>query len=254
MQGTWLALISGIIIGLSLTKTALSFYKLKSNVLCFPKETSRYALKKEKIVFKPVSRKGFFLYRKKQVEEKQEGTVSETLQNFSLKGTIICSECKESIAFIEVPSKQVVSVRVGEEVEGYLVKSISESEVILEKNGKTFVLTSEEKEENGVNVKETETKRLKREEILEEISSGKFLRYINILPVEGGLKVLYVRRNSFIYEMGIRPGDIIEAVNGIPLKTPEDAFSAFEKLKSSEVIVLTLKRRGREIELRYELD
>jgi general secretion pathway protein C len=69
-----------------------------------------------------------------------------------------------------------------------------------------------------------------------------------------GLKVTYVKPNSLIYRLGLRRGDIITNINDISIRTPEDSFSAFERLKNSDSVTITVLRNGSKVELRYELE
>jgi general secretion pathway protein C len=157
-------------------------------------------------------------------------------------------------------------VTVGEEINGFKVKEIAPEYVIFSRDGKEIQLRLFKTKANQSSKISTvspissiskRTYTVKRSEIIKEISSGKFLRYINILPVEkpqSGLKVIYVNPRSFIYKLGIRPGDIIVSINNIAIRTPEDSFSAFEQLKSSDSVTITVYRNRKQVTLHYELE
>ncbi len=209
-----------------------------------------------------IEKEGFFLSpreeKKAAVKQQVETVVSP--ENLKLKGTIMCSECRKSIAIIEdKEAKKTNVVSEGKTVAGFKVVKVLPDKVLLKKNGKEFVLfLFEEEKEHKIKKKVaiSEVVRIEREKVMKEIGSGEFLKYINIIPVKTpveGLKVNYVNRRSFIYELGIRPGDIIVAINDIHIKTPEDSFSAFEQLKSAEEVTVTVFRRGKTVKLRYEL-
>ena len=197
-------------------------------------------------------------------EDKEEEVII-NLENFVLKGTIVCSQCGHSIVILkDTKTGKTITVSEGKEIEGFKVLKVYPDYVLLSRNGKEYVLRLFKKEEasgkriNTVSNSSTSGNvfKVKRKEVVEEISSGKFLKYINITPSTKpeGLKVNYVSRRSFIYKLGIRPGDVITSINDIHLKTPEDSFSAFEQLKNSDSITVTVVRRGREVKLHYELE
>ncbi len=221
-----------------------------SNISCKKKSLSYDILVEREGFFKPVE-------KLKPKTTTLEGTVS--LNDYKLKGTVVNNP---SLAILE-KGKSTKILYEGDYFEGFKLKKIYPDRVVFSKNGKDVVLMlikiNQEKLKSSNRVVDSRGGNrffVKRSEILEEISSGKFLRYINIVPVQNppGLKVNYVNRNSFIYKLGIRPGDVIISINDIRIKTPEDSFSAFEKLKNADSITITVLRGGREEKLHYELE
>jgi len=209
-----------------------------------------------------VEREGFFLQKGKgapKEEKRVEKEVIKTLGSYTLKGTVVCSECGHSIAILKDEKGKTVVISEGEEVEGYTLKKVYPQRVILKKGKKEFILElEEEKKESSQKTpqtKEAQTYTVNKREIIEQLSSGDFLKYINIVPSKEpeGLKVIYVNPRSFIYKLGIKPGDVIVSINDVTLKTPEDSFAAFEKLKSADNITITLIRKGKEVKLHYQL-
>ncbi|SMP04496.1 general secretion pathway protein C [Desulfurobacterium pacificum] len=223
-------------------------------------------------IFTPLEKEGFFKSPSKNLKQTsaslpQKQTVTFNLDNYVLKGTIICSQCKHSIALLkDMKTGKTQPVTVGEEINGFKVKEIAPEYVIFSRDGKEIQLRLFKTKANQSSKISTvspissiskRTYTVKRSEIIKEISSGKFLRYINILPVEkpqSGLKVIYVNPRSFIYKLGIRPGDIIVSINNIAIRTPEDSFSAFEQLKSSDSVTITVYRNRKQVTLHYELE
>ena len=59
-----------------------------------------------------------------------------------------------------------------------------------------------------------------------------------------GFRVSDVAEGAKIYELGVRTGDIIKSVNGIPIRSPQDALSAFQELQSNANVKLELERQG----------
>ncbi|GAB6076705.1 hypothetical protein [Desulfurobacterium crinifex] len=213
-----------------------------------------------------IEKEGFFKspVKTEKLEPEKKEEVIINLENFVLKGTIVCSQCGHSIVILkDTKTGKTITVSEGKEIEGFKVLKVYPDYVLLSRNGKEYVLRLFKKEESkvkGINTVSNSTStnvfKVKRKEVIEEISSGKFLKYINITPYTKpeGLKINYVSRKSFIYKLGIKPGDVITSINDIHLKTPEDSFSAFEQLKNSDSITITVVRRGREVKLHYELE
>ncbi|HPJ08440.1 MAG TPA: PDZ domain-containing protein, partial [Deltaproteobacteria bacterium] len=59
-----------------------------------------------------------------------------------------------------------------------------------------------------------------------------------------GFRVSDVVEGSQIHEYGMRTGDIIRSVNGVPIRTPQDALSAYQELQSSSTVQLEVERQG----------
>ena len=211
-----------------------------------------------------VARDGFF-----QPESSTAGVtvpvMEETfsLGDYSLKGTIVCSQCSHSIAILEKNDKSEI-VSVGQEIHGYKLERVYPDRAVFSNGSREVILILKSLKEKAISNSNkveftnslTKTFTVNRKEIIDQISSGDFLRFINIVPVKdpSGLKVNYVSPRSFIYKLGIRPGDVILSINDIRIRTPEDSFSAFEQLKNADSITVVVLRNGKEVKLHYELE
>ncbi|WP_163327739.1 PDZ domain-containing protein [Desulfurobacterium thermolithotrophum] len=258
-----LNIFSVLLLSYSITLFLSSIFLLKLKP-CFNADLSfKPQFKASALPFPFLEREGFFkspikLEEKTIAPEKREVI---NLEDFTLKGTIICSQCSHSIVILkDKKTGKTLAVSEGKEIKGFKVLKIYSDYVILKKDGKEYILKLFEKEnKNSLSRLNTGSKnffQVKRKDIMNEIASGNFLRYINIVPNINpeGLKVNYVNRKSFIYKLGIKPGDVITSINDIHIKTPEDSFSAFEQLKNSDSITITVVRNGREVKLHYELE
>ncbi|TFG93578.1 MAG: PDZ domain-containing protein, partial [Syntrophobacterales bacterium] len=54
-------------------------------------------------------------------------------------------------------------------------------------------------------------------------------------------------------KMGMQNGDIIQGVNGQPIKSPDELMELYSGLKAGSAIDLSIKRRGKEQDLKYDL-
>jgi len=59
-----------------------------------------------------------------------------------------------------------------------------------------------------------------------------------------GFLVSWIRTGGVLERMGLRTGDIVTTVNGLPLASVDDAFFAYNALRDADVIVLSLLRTG----------
>jgi general secretion pathway protein C len=203
-------------------------------------------------------KKGFFYHEgseKAKAQEKKQEVLS--LSGVVLKGTLVCSECGQSFALLEdARSGKTTVLAQGAQFKGYRLKKILSDKVILEADGKEVVLKLPKVKEYFPKESKENTFKISKKKVFEEISSGEFLKYMSLMPSKNppGLKVTYVKPNSLIYRLGLRRGDIITNINDISIRTPEDSFSAFERLKNSDSVTITVLRNGSKVELRYELE
>ncbi|ADU96862.1 general secretion pathway protein C [Thermovibrio ammonificans HB-1] len=218
-----------------------------------------------------VAREGFFKPKKKTAVARPQPVKRKevfTLAGYSLKGTVVCGQCGHSIAILAAPDGRTVVLSVGSNLKNYTLKAVYPDKAVFESGGREVVLRLFKKEQQTAHSRPVNTLspqpltsstlqyKVSRKEIISQISSGDFLRYINIVPTKNppGLRVNYVNPRSFIYKLGIRPGDIITSINGIEIRTPEDSFSAFEQLKNADTVTVTVLRRGKELKLHYEIE
>jgi len=68
-----------------------------------------------------------------------------------------------------------------------------------------------------------------------------------------GFKLIGVRPNSLYRAIGIRSGDVVKAVNGEELNSPNKAIKLFEELKNEARITVELERGGRATQLNYQV-
>ncbi len=70
----------------------------------------------------------------------------------------------------------------------------------------------------------------------------------------GGFKLLSVFRNDpKVLRYGIRPGDIVRAVNGQKIVTPGDLLLVFERLKTADVLEIDVQRDGADRQFRFPI-
>lgn len=68
-----------------------------------------------------------------------------------------------------------------------------------------------------------------------------------------GFQLRMVRRNSLIAQLGLKRGDILRKVNGLPLNSPEKALQIFGQLRQAKHISIDLERGGKTMTFAYEI-
>ena len=68
-----------------------------------------------------------------------------------------------------------------------------------------------------------------------------------------GFRISEIKRGGLYENLGLLNGDILLAVNDFQLSSPESALQAFTTLQGSSFIKLNIQRRGKKIELKYNI-
>lgn len=66
-----------------------------------------------------------------------------------------------------------------------------------------------------------------------------------------GFMVSRIKSGSIFEKMGLNNGDVIRGVNGEPLQSAEKMLDLYSTMKSGSEVILNIKRRGKEEDLRY---
>ncbi len=73
------------------------------------------------------------------------------------------------------------------------------------------------------------------------------------IALQGGFRVAELRAGSFLARLGLHQGDIIERVDGRPLRSVEDAQAAYNWVRVTDHFAVDLKRDGRPLTLRFQV-
>lgn len=68
-----------------------------------------------------------------------------------------------------------------------------------------------------------------------------------------GYKIFAIKPGSIYDKIGLRNGDVIERINGIELKTPEDALQFFKELRNENRFVIDIDRDGEKLTFTYSI-
>jgi general secretion pathway protein C len=68
-----------------------------------------------------------------------------------------------------------------------------------------------------------------------------------------GFKVYAIRPGSVFAKLGMQNADLVKAINGLDMATPDKALEAYTKLKSASHLTMALERRGENVTLDYQI-
>ena len=68
-----------------------------------------------------------------------------------------------------------------------------------------------------------------------------------------GFKLYAIRPGSMFAKIGMQNADLIKAINGLDMATPDKALEAYTKLKSASHLTVMLERRNENITLDYQI-
>jgi len=170
----------------------------------------------------------------------------------------------------------------GENIDGFVLNSAGPNYAIFIKNKKEFTLPLIEKNKNKNSaikiIKSSKSESQKEstdENIVEnEYGEGKIVsrnllnsytkdikkvwKDIGIVEYKvnnklQGFKIDFVKKGSDFEKLGLRRGDLLQAVNGQELNSYKSAYSFYGEIKSIENLTLSIKRNNQEMELEYEI-
>lgn len=225
--------------------------------------------------FDPIIYRNIFKAIEKRPEKATPNTTPkiETLEPTSLKiallGTVSGSQQTAAAVIEETDKRKQGLYRVGDSVQGALVKEIFRAKVIIRVNGKDEILIMEEprsvrsdKVNKSLKIstprQTTRTITVRRADIeksLEDINS--LLSQASIRPhsTDGqadGLTVTGIKAGSIFRKMGLRNGDIVHGVSGKEIVSPDDLISLYNDLTTESDISLQIRRRGQERTINYQ--
>lgn len=212
---------------------------------------------------------------------RQTTSVKQSIQkapnNLILLGTVVASD--ESLAVISV-NNVIEVIRLKQNISGSgTLATVRRNQVeIRTPNGSLLLLEMEYSARNRANKtsgtifgipKQTQTSMVRNlgnnrwviptneaDNIRTNIAS--IIKQVRIDPhvVNGktdGFVVKRIRRNTLLDQMGIKRGDVLHAVNGVTLNSPEKGLQVFQQLREARTLNLDLKRAGKSMNFQYEI-
>ncbi len=191
------------------------------------------------------------------------------LKDIKLIGTLIFN--KERIALLKYNGNTSL-VKKGQIINGYKVTKIDKTVVYLEKNGKIYKITTDLSSRKTSISKSAKTQNItspaaESEQVIklsrglvekETADIGNLLKDVRLIPVVKngetiGFKFTYINPRSLLYKYGLRSGDLVKSINGMPVRTAEEAFKIYNMLRNENRIKLEVERNGKRKVIIYEI-
>jgi len=217
--------------------------------------------------YKSIIDKNIFGIKNQSLSSK-EAIAKEVIKPTKLKllliGTAVAGP-ENSVAIIrDLVKRQEKCYRIGDIVQGAVIKEIYRGKVILSVNGKVEVLFMKKErqhEENSTvissNNEYNPTYPLGNEKVVlrSKIKNSfrnlqKLMSGARIIPYFKGKKpygmmILNIKQGSIFEELGLKNGDIIQNINGRPLKGVDDFMILYKDINSNYKISLGIERQGK---------
>lgn len=176
-----------------------------------------------------------------------------------LKGTIT-GPSEIARAIIEESNAQKL-YRIGDTLKGATLIAIFRNKVIMDVNGQQKMLVVEEaKSGPGLASRTARTSRNPRFPVGNSVAGAsgvpdamknldQLLGSARVVPYYRGgqpygFRVSDVAEGAKVYELGVRTGDIIKSINGVPIRTPQDALNAYQELQNNTNVQMEIERQG----------
>lgn len=178
----------------------------------------------------------------------------------ALKGTI--AGPKEIARAIIEDRKEQKSYKIGDEIKGAILLAIYRNKIIVDVGGQEQMLVIEDVEAKAkASVAAAAAPRSGRparglpvpaespgltnvmKNLDEYIGKARVVPYFKG-GEPYGFRVSNLSSDAMIYELGVRSGDVIRSVNGISIRTPEDAFKAYQQFQNESSVQVELERNG----------
>lgn len=204
----------------------------------------------------------------------------ETRLKFTLKGVFADSRKENAMAIIDSGSNDEKSYRIGDVVAGAATLHQILGDRVILKRGEQLETLYLPKEYAGTNLPPPQYNRAVpsnfggsaigstprndtsnmgdlRQKLMENPQDA--LQLINAQPVMEngqltGFRVSPGKDRALFARVGLRPGDVITAVNGMQLSDATQMGQVFQQLKSAQQLEVTLNRGGREQQLQLKLE
>ncbi|MDH5673452.1 MAG: hypothetical protein OEZ06_14960 [Myxococcales bacterium] len=89
-------------------------------------------------------------------------------------------------------------------------------------------------------------------------NQAEIMRSARVVPHEQdgqviGVKLYGIRRTSLLGKLGLQNGDTLRTINGYAMASPDTALEAYSKLRSASDLTIAVTRRGRVMNLEYQI-
>ncbi len=198
-----------------------------------------------------------------------------TKLRLALLGTIADQDNSGRAIILDESQRSQALYRVGEKVQEAEIREILRGKVVLRVDGRDEVLEMSEKPSSAspaplrprpdivappsVHAPTAGPQGMSRTEIDQAVGNmGDVLSQVRLRPYfrngeVQGVIVSQIRRGSIFANIGLRNGDVLQSVNGVPVAGPDEIMALVEGLQAGDQLDIGLLRQGREETLNYTI-
>jgi general secretion pathway protein C len=209
------------------------------------------------------------------VTEVPEQTLQQTPLNLVLKGILADQGTQNRYALIASGGQKERVYRTGDKVEGAEIVRIESRRVVIRRNGITEALNLVARKLSGNTDKTSGTARFNLPAGIVRISDTERMiprttleQHMKNLPAlllqatalpqiengqQTGFRIVNLKQGSVFEQLGLRQDDVINAVNGKPVRNGEEALSAYQSLASATQFRIGVLRGGSNINLNFSV-
>ena len=221
--------------------------------------------------YRVIIKRNIFGLEEKASQEMGEEEIEDlkpTALKLALLGTVAGDQQSAVAVIEEIEKKKQDLYRVGDSVQSAIVRKILRGKLILRVKGRDEILTIEEgaasraeKEypaSKPIQKQKSSTIMLSRSDLEESIGNiHQLLSQMRIRPhfkdgKADGLAITNIKPGSIFAKLGLRNGDIVQAIDGRDIKSPDDVLEVYNKLKSGSQAALQISRRGEQRIINYK--
>ncbi len=204
-------------------------------------------------------------------EDKEEDieALEPTTLKLALLGTVSGSS-RNTYAVIEETNKRKQGLfKVGDSIQDAVIKSIQRGVVVLKVGDKVEKLTMDEAAARSTGPKKgrvssrprspreegpgrTITVRVSRSDVEASLKDiNQLLTQARVRPhfkdgKPDGLAINRIKKGSFFSKLGLRDGDIVQAIDNTSIRSPDDILALYKKLKSGSGVGIQINRKGQQ--------
>ena len=219
--------------------------------------------------YKPIIKRNIFGSGEdvsKEIRTEEIENLQPTSLKLALLGTVSGNRQNTFAVIEEIDKKKQALYRVGDSVQGAIVKKILRGKVILRVKERDEILTIEEaaalragkKYLTSEPVEAGATIMVSRSAVQESMKNvHSLLSQVRIRPYfrdgkADGLSVTNIKAGSFFAKLGLKNGDIVQGIDGKIIKSPEEVLEMYKKFRLGSQVALQIMRNNEQKIINYK--
>ena len=205
---------------------------------------------------------------KKEMGAEEIAALKPTSLNILLIGTVFGPEAVAFAVIEEKDKRKQDLYQTGDKIQGAVVKKILREKVVLEVNGKDEILEMEQaKAGKGGSRRSGKRSRddgyaitVGHDDLQKSLGNiNSLLTQVRIRPLikkgkPEGLILSHIKPASIFAKLGLQNGDVVKKIDNKEIKSPEDAFEFYNRLKSGTELSLEIGRGSETKMLNYRFE